>query len=398
MIHLFLNGLAASAGGGLTYLRNVLPHLAARTDTRTTVVLSPQLQLELQHLENISFVETGMPDGAARRFWHEQTVLPQLIRNSGADALISAGNFAIRKSPVPQVLLSRNSLYISEDFFRDLAARRHYRLWMDTRIKGILAKRSIRWADCTVAPSRTFAEALKHWSGTNVAAIYHGFDRDRLFRNQEGLPAELERQLESESGTLRLLLVSHYNYYRNFETLFRAVPLIREGLAGRKLKIFLTCTLRSEDNPGHYQAEGAAALIEQLGIAENVVELGAVPYSQLHQVYRACDIYVAPAYAESFSHPLVEAMASGLPVVASDLALHREICGAAAIYFPRFSPAELAARIIQVANSVELGRALAGFGRRRASDFSWSQHVEELTNLTRRLVEQSSPEGRRERV
>ena len=398
MIHLFLNGLAASAGGGLTYLRNVLPNLAARTDTRTTVVLSPQLQHELQHLENISFVETSMPEGAARRFWHEQTVLPQLIRNSGADALISAGNFAIRKSPVPQVLLSRNSLYISEDFFRDLAARRHYRLWMDTRIKGILAKRSIRWADCTVAPSRTFAEALERWSGTNVAAIYHGFDRDRLFRNQEALPAELARQLETESGTLRLLLVSHYNYYRNFETLFRAVPLIREGLAGRKLKIFLTCTLRSEDNPGHYQAEGAAALIQQLGIAENVVELGTVPYSRLHHLYRASDIYVTPAYAESFAHPLVEAMASGLPVVASDLALHREICGAAAVYFPRFSPAELASRILQVANSVELGRALAGFGRRRASDFSWGKHVDELTNLTRQLVEQRSAEGQREMI
>ena len=65
-----------------------------------------------------------------------------------------------------------------------------------------------------------------------------------------------------------------------------------------------------------------------------VVELGAVPYSLLHQVYRECDIYVTPAYAESFAHPLVEAMASGLPIVASDLAVHREICQDAAIYFP----------------------------------------------------------------
>jgi len=36
-MHLFLNGLAASAGGGLTYLRNVIPHLSSRTDLRTTV-------------------------------------------------------------------------------------------------------------------------------------------------------------------------------------------------------------------------------------------------------------------------------------------------------------------------------------------------------------------------
>ena len=68
----------------------------------------------------------------------------------------------------------------------------------------------------------------------------------------------------------------------------------------------------------------------------------------LHQVYRACNIYVTPAYAESFAHPLVEAMASGLPVVAADTEVHREICQDAAIYFPRFSPEDMADRICQI--------------------------------------------------
>ena len=91
----------------------------------------------------------------------------------------------------------------------------------------------------------------------------------------------------SEKDALRLLYVSHYNYYRNFETLFRALPRIRERLGGRKLRLFLTCRLRSEDNPGSYRASAASALVEKLGIGDSVVELGAVPYSLLHQVYRA---------------------------------------------------------------------------------------------------------------
>jgi len=398
MIGLFLNGLAASAGGGLTYLRNVLPQLSVRRDAHTTVALSPQLRHELQDLPNISFLETPIPDGSARRFWHEQAVLPRLIRESGADALISAGNFALRKSPVPQILLSRNSLYTSGDFLRDLRARQDYRLWLDTRIKGILAKRSIQWADCTVAPSRAFAEDLEHWTGKNVTCIYHGFDRDLFVGNKASLPPGLEQKLEAEPGTLRLLFVSHYNYYRNFETLFRAVPLIRDGLGGRKIKLFLTCTLRSDDNPGSYHAESAAALINQLGIAKNVVELGTVRYSQLHHVYQACDIYVTPAYAESFAHPLVEAMASGLPVVASDLPVHREICNAAAAYFHKFSPSELASGIVQVANSVERGREMAALGRKRSSDFSWTKHVDELTRLSRRLMEHSGRQGHRDMI
>ena len=46
MIRLFINGLAASAGGGLTYLRNVIPHLARRADAETTVLLNPAIRGE----------------------------------------------------------------------------------------------------------------------------------------------------------------------------------------------------------------------------------------------------------------------------------------------------------------------------------------------------------------
>jgi glycosyltransferase involved in cell wall biosynthesis len=389
MIHLLLNGLAASAGGGLTYLRNVLPQLSARKDVRTTVALSPELQNELEGLPNVSCLEAPVLDSSVRRFWYEQVELPRLIRETGAQVLISAGNVALRKSPVPQILLSRNSLYTSRDFVRDLRTRQDYRLWLDTRVKGILAKRSIHWADCTVAPSQAFADELQLWTGGEVNHIYHGFDRNLFFSDKNPLSPELKRELDADPGTLRLLFVSHYNYYRNFETLFRAVPMVREGLGARKIKLFLTCTLRSEDNPGSYHPEKAAGLIRQLGIAENVVELGTVAYSQLHHLYKACNIYVTAAYAESFAHPLVEAMASGLPVVASDLPVHREICDAAAFYFSRFSAAELAGKIIQVANSVELARDMVELGLRRSCDFSWTRHVDELISLSQRLLARS---------
>jgi hypothetical protein len=46
MMHLFLNGLAASAGGGLTYLRNVLPHLST-TGVQVTAAVSPRLRREV---------------------------------------------------------------------------------------------------------------------------------------------------------------------------------------------------------------------------------------------------------------------------------------------------------------------------------------------------------------
>jgi glycosyltransferase involved in cell wall biosynthesis len=106
----------------------------------------------------------------------------------------------------------------------------------------------------------------------------------------------------------------------------------------------------------------------------------------LHHLYRACHIYVSPSYAESFAHPLIESMSSGLPVVASDLPVHREICGDAALYFSRFSPEELAEKVMQIQASPELAKRLSDNGLRRAQDFSWNQHVERLVALAHDLV------------
>jgi glycosyltransferase involved in cell wall biosynthesis len=394
MMHLFLNCLAASAGGGLTYLRNVLPPLSARDAVRITVAASSSLQQEFRDLPNIGWADLEPDRGAALRFWQEQAILPRLIRQCGADVLISAGNFALWRSPIPQILLSGNSLYTSPDFYRDLRSRKDYRLWLDTRVKGIFAKQSVGWADRTVAPSRAFADELRRWAGGRVIPIHHGFNCETFCESGTGLPAPTQQKLDSAPHALRLLFVSHYNYYRNFETLFQAIPLVQERLQGRRVVLFLTCKLRSEENPGSFRAEPAAALVQRLGIAQQVVELGAIPYHLLHHVYRACDVYVTPAYAETFAHPLVEAMASGLPVVAADLPVHREVCGEAALYFQRFSPQELAEQVLRLEASCDLRKTLVERGRNRAHEFSWEKHVDELLGLAARLTQDSFPKYR----
>ena len=386
MMHLFLNCLAASAGSGLTYVRNVVPQLSRRPDLRVTVALSPQLRKELGEPSNISFVEREIPAGAAGRFCWEQTFLPNMIRKSGADVLLSAGNFALRKSPVPQILLSGNSLYTSPDFYDDLRSRKAYRIWLETRVRGFFARRSVRWADCTVAPSKAFADTLGAWTGSNVLSIYHGFDPEIFFRNHSPLPSAIQRKIDSGQDALRLIFVSHYNYYRNFETLLRAIPCIQQRLGGRKVRLFLTCKLSADENSGAHRTDAAAALVRRLGISDQVVELGAVPYHRLQHVIRACDVYVTPAYAETFAHPLVEAMACGLPIVASDLPVHREICGNAAVYFPRFSPEQLADRVVQVEQSSALRKQLVECGSKRSRDFSWHGHVDQILSLAKGLV------------
>jgi glycosyltransferase involved in cell wall biosynthesis len=196
----------------------------------------------------------------------------------------------------------------------------------------------------------------------------------------------MQKQLQQPANALTLLFVSHYNYYRNFETLIRALPILRTRLPEKPIRLLLTSNLSPGRNPGQYKAETLAALADKLGVRQNIVELGTVPYSQLHHLYSAGQIYVSPAYAETFAHPLVEAMSSGLPVVASDLPVHREICGDAAVYFPRFSPEALADSVLKIHNDRELAETLSRNGLRRSLDFSWSSHVDRLIALAKKML------------
>jgi len=386
MMHLFINALAASAGGGLTYIRNVVPHLARRDGLSATVLLDARFARELQTSANVTFLERDISSSVAVRFYDEQRAVPRLVRQCGADVLLCTGNFALLNSPVPQILLSRNALYTSRDFYADLRSRGDYRLWFDTAVKGAFARWSIQLADTTVAPSEAFAEELRSWTGKPTIAIHHGFDRSEFVRDQSPLPEDIREKLDSARDALRLLFVSHYNYYRNFETLIRALPLIQQLLGSRKVVLFLTCKLADGANPGAYRAGSAAALVRELRLSSNVVELGAVPYGLLRHLYRAAHIYVSPAYAESFAHPLVEAMSSALPVVASNLPVHREICGPAALYFDRFSPQELAERVAQIALSADLAQKLSQAGIDQSSAFSWKGHVDRIVTLAENLI------------
>ena len=391
MTHLFINSLAASAGGGLTYARNVIPHLAAQADVRITAAVSPKVHRDLLGRCDVDFLELEIP--STRRLWYEQRLLPGVIRQTGADVLLSAGNFALRNSPVPQVLLSRNSIYTSRDFFRDLWSRGEYRMLLDTNARAVLARKSVHWADITVAPSNAFAKELERWTGRKVNVIHHGFDRVAFTRNNTPLPADVNLKLEAAEGSLKILFVSHYNYYRNFETLIRSLPLLRSRFSGKSIRLLLTCQLASGKNPGAYNPDSAAQLIRAIGVSDMVAELGSIPYAQLHQLYARADLYVTPAYTETFAHPLVEAMSSGVPIVASDIAVHREICDNAALYFGRFSPNELVERVAQVIEQSDTARGMAVRGISRAAEFSWSSHAQQILELSRKLVRGWQPTG-----
>ena len=77
-----------------------------------------------------------------------------------------------------------------------------------------------------------------------ASGFYRSRLRSRIVYPRSGpLAPEVVARLRAEAGSFKLLFVSHYNYYRNFETLIRALPQIRQLHSGRPVKLLLTCSL-----------------------------------------------------------------------------------------------------------------------------------------------------------
>jgi glycosyltransferase involved in cell wall biosynthesis len=110
-----------------------------------------------------------------------------------------------------------------------------------------------------------------------------------------------------------------------------------------------------------------------LNIADRVIWLPEIGRAGLVTLLQGAGALLQPSLYEGFGLPVVEAMACGCPVIASDLATLREVVGGAAIRVPPCDVQALAAAITRLAASAELRSELSGRGLERSRFFSWDR-------------------------
>jgi glycosyltransferase involved in cell wall biosynthesis len=166
--------------------------------------------------------------------------------------------------------------------------------------------------------------------------------------------------------TLRLLFVGRLEPYKGIEVLLEALGHLR-GHAGRHLALDLVGdgSLRNR----------LPALARQLGLEGMVRFRGAVPPSQMPDVYRHADVFVLPSIVEGMPNVVLEAMASGLPVVATRVPGCDELVevGRTGFLVPPGDSHGLADRIGRLAAHPDLRFAMSIDARDNAQRRSWNQ-------------------------
>ena len=116
---------------------------------------------------------------------------------------------------------------------------------------------------------------------------------------------------------------------------------------------------------------GASPVLLDLGA--RVRRVGPVPDTELVRLYAGASCLVLPSVYEGFGLPLLEAMASGTPAVASDIPALREVGGDTVRYADPHDPAALARAIGECLGDAEATRALVAKARRRAQAYRWDR-------------------------
>jgi glycosyltransferase involved in cell wall biosynthesis len=121
--------------------------------------------------------------------------------------------------------------------------------------------------------------------------------------------------------------------------------------------------------------DAALASLPALGLelGRDVVLVGTVPDDELRAWYHAADALAFPSLKEGWGLAILEAMAAGLPVVATDIPVFREYLmpGRDALLVPPGDPAALAAAMTELVADDARGRRLADAGRLVAARFTW---------------------------
>ena len=171
--------------------------------------------------------------------------------------------------------------------------------------------------------------------------------------------------------------------HKNHWLVAEAMALLRQR--GRRVKVYATGEQSDPRNPGHFPA--LMRRIAQLGLSDDLVLPGLVPYGHVRALLRTCQALINPSLFEGWSTTVEEARVLGTPMLLSDLAVHREQMGEGARYFDRHSPASLADCMEGFASPDEAAREAAFLRAQAEADVRARAYAASFTRLVLRCMQ-----------
>jgi glycosyltransferase involved in cell wall biosynthesis len=347
-----------------TYIRNLLRQLA-RLDRETDFVLLCRPD-DAGTLADLGENFRAVTETAGNYSIGEQVRIPLALRREGV-TLFHAPHYVL-----PPLVSCRSVVTIHD------CIHLMFPQYLPNRFAHVYARASVALAARRATRVLTVSESSKRdilrfvdAPPEKIDVIYNAYDeRFGIEPREEDVVRVRERyQLHDEF----VLYAGNVKPHKNLERLIEAFDLVRRrGLGHLRLVLI-------GDEISKYAALRRAVHKHQLH--KYVRFLGYLPEATLAVMYRLAGVFVFPSLYEGFGLPPLEAMASGTPVVTSNVSSLPEVAGDAAVLVDPYEPQAIADGIYRVLTDEALRRNLRNRGVARARQFSWEASVRRVRDI-----------------
>ncbi len=367
-----INGLFLALGkmaGMETYLRAMVRELPALDPAVAYLLLTERNNagsFGVGGYANVREIVCRIPTVANRRvMWgtrlaYEYTRVPAQARQQGVDVLFSPGFIGPAHPRYASVITIHDTQH--EDLPENFGA-------LDRALFTRLLRRSVRSAAHIFTVSehaKRRIEAVYQAPPERITVTYNAPDPVYFAR----VPHEEIARVRDAHGlhTPYILSVATLLPHKNLDALIAAYATLRQQ--GETDAMLVLVGLRS------VAAAPLEDRIRAAGLTGQVILTGWVPDTDLPALYQGAAAFVLPSRYEGFGLPVLEAMASGVPVVTTTATALPEVAGDAALLVDPDDRAGMAAALGRVLGDEGLRRELIGRGTQRARQFTWRTTAE----------------------
>jgi len=347
-----------------TYIRNLLKQLARIDQATEYILLCRPSDTSVVNELGVNFRAVAEPAG--NYSFSEQVRIPMTLRRECVD-LYHAPHYVL--PPLTQC----KSIVTIHDVIHLLFPQ-----YLPGRLAHVYARATLwaaaRRADRILTVSETSKnDILRRFKlpAEKITVIYNAIDeRFNVEPSAEQVHRVRERyQLDEQF----VLYVGNIKPHKNLERLIDAFDRLRlSDFPHLRLLII-------GDEISKYPALRRAVHVHKLH--KEVRFLGFVPIETLAVLYRLADVFVFPSLYEGFGLPPLEAMASGAPVVTSNVSSLPEVVGDAALLVDPYDPESIADGIRQVLTDDDLRETLRARGFERVRAYSWQRSIEQVHRI-----------------
>ncbi len=247
----------------------------------------------------------------------------------------------------------------------------HSRLTIDYKILGPVFKAIWKGASAVIACSIGLKErALRFFPSVGIDVIGNGVELDRFKPPEQG----------RLTGDLRLITAGRLSVTKRIEVLIEAVKILN-GI-GFKVRLSIIGGGAMEQ---HYRR-----IVLRQQLADIVQVTGRVEPERMSRLYQDSDIFVSASMQEGMSNAMLEAMASGLPIITTRCEGVEELIAANGIVLDTADADEMAKAVMDLARDRPRYEQMSLEARKRAEQFSWPNVAKQYLDCYREVIERGA--------